>query len=218
MCYTWGMKFLRKILDIFFPPSETEKELIARCASGDLPHAPLLPHKNIYAVTNYREPIIRKSIRILKTKHNVPIARCFATLLHEHIESLIHEQGPFTTTTRIVIIPIPITTSRLRERGFNQAELIADSLALCNPVTYVVKNLLHKVTETQKQAMRMSKTQRKENIKGCFMCSDANTRKESGVLYVVLDDVITTGATMHEAMKTLRKSGYGNVIGFGIAH
>ena len=218
MCYTWGMKFLRKILDIFFPPSETEQELIARCANGDIPDAPLLPHKNIYAVTNYREPIIRKSIRILKTKHNVPIARCFAKLLHEHIESLIQEQGPFATTKRIVIIPIPITTSRLRERGFNQAELVADSLALCDPTTYVIKKLLHKVSETQKQAVRMSKTQRKENIKGCFVCIEKHTRKESGVLYIVLDDVITTGATMHEAMKTLRKSGYRNIIGIGVAH
>ena len=223
------MHFLRKILDILFPASETEKRFIALYNQGAVPRALPVPHTSIFAVANYRDPLVRASIRILKTKHNVPIAQCFAKLIHEHLTALIQDKEPFTTYEKVVLVPIPVTKDRLRERGFNQTELIANELAKLDE-KYSIKKLLRKIRETKKQAVSVSKTKRKENIKGCFACKkneytiqgeERSSRERPGpksTLYVVLDDVVTTGATMNEAIVTLGKSKYKPAIGIAVAH
>jgi len=211
------MHFLRKILDILFPASKTETRFIEMCNEGNVPRALPLPHNNIFAVANYRDSIVRSSIRILKTKRNVPIAQCFAKLLHENITALLQDKEPFTTYKKITVVPIPVTRNRLRERGFNQTELIANELVKLDE-RYFIEKLLSKTHETKKQAMSISKTKRKENIKGCFTCRKKNEIKEKSTLYVVLDDVVTTGATINEAMLTLGRSKYKPVIGIAVAH
>jgi competence protein ComFC len=210
------MHVLKKILDILFPASETEKRFVALCRQGAIPNAVPVPHTNIFAITHYRDPVVQASIRILKTKHNVPIAHCFAKLIHEHITALLQDKEPFTTYEKIIIVPIPITTDRLHERGFNQTELIANELAKLDK-RYCVKKLLTKIRETKKQAVSISKTKRRENIKGCFTCKK-NEHNTKSTLYVVLDDVVTIGATMNEAIVTLGKSKYKPVIGIAAAH
>lgn len=210
------MKFLRKIIDIFWPPSPTEIMLLDQARNNVLPHASVIPHKNMYALFHYKHPVIRSAIRILKRHHNKNIATCFGNYLYEHIQTIIDDEILYHDYHSIVCIPMPITSKRLRERGFNQAELLTQAL-IQHDTHYCCKEILIKKHDTDKQALQSSRNARAHNMKNCFM-THARYIPEKNTLYVVVDDVITTGATMKEALRTLRLAGYRHCIGIAVAH
>ena len=94
---------------------------------------------------------------------------------------------------------VPMQNDRLKKRGYNQAEILARELAertdtLCVP-------FLQKTRNTQNQA-RLNRTERLENLSGAFSASG-----EVPEHVVLIDDVMTTGATASECSKTLKKAG-----------
>lgn len=105
-----------------------------------------------------------------------------------------------------VVVPIPLHPSRERERGFNQAEVIAYELAtkLNLPVS---TRILYRVKKTKQQAT-LSRRDRIKNVKNVFHAR-IHGRLPYGV--VLVDDVWTTGSTMTEAVRALRAAGIQNV-------
>lgn len=201
------------IIDILFPISHIEQALVERYAAGNLPVAKESPmQNNLDTMLAYRDPLIRSSIRILKTRRSMVVAKIFAQVLHHHLQN---NHGANAKTTWLV--PIPITPSRLRERGFNQTELIIDELVKLDKNYHAAKHILKKTKETAKQAVSISKTARRENIKGSFSAT-FDQRILTNDLAVVIDDVVTTGATLGEAVRTLENVGYKNVMGLAVAH
>ena len=107
--------------------------------------------------------------------------------------------------TPTCLVPVPSNFTSLRERGFNPAEVIARELARAAPgVTY--QNLLMRTRQTQDQS-RLSPSQRAENQLNSMIARVGNER------VIVIDDVVTTGATIQTATETLENSGH-KVIGF----
>lgn len=112
------------------------------------------------------------------------------------------------------IIPVPIHKDRLRLRKYNQAALLAKELSsLINKPYYV--NLLVKEKATLTQA-ELNYSLRQKNIKNSF--SVTNPTKIKGAKIILIDDVITTGATMNECAKVLKKAGAQEVMGLAFAH
>ena len=105
----------------------------------------------------------------------------------------------FGCTDFDVVVPIPLSKERLRERGFNQAELIAKDIAKQFHVP-CVSNALKKCWDTERQS-ELNIHQRSKNIRGAFALSNPDAVRGKNVLLV--DDIFTTGATMREAAKTL---------------
>ncbi len=105
-----------------------------------------------------------------------------------------------------LILPIPLHLRRKKWRGFNQAEILACDLAKRFKVK--LGRELVRVRETKTQ-VGLSKDERKRNISGAFSLTSAGDIKGKNVLLV--DDVYTTGATMSEACKVLKKAGAGEV-------
>jgi ComF family protein len=105
-----------------------------------------------------------------------------------------------------IIIPIPLHSYRLKSRGFNQAEILADifSSRLNIPVD---KEFLRKIKNTRDQKI-LNHDDREDNIRGAFKIF-GNSGAGRNILLV--DDVVTTGATMREARKVIRQAG-GNVL------
>jgi ComF family protein len=103
-----------------------------------------------------------------------------------------------------VIQPIPLTKSKLRERGFNQAELIAQYFQKFLSLPKV--DCLVRKKETLSQAQLKSKRQRYLNLRGAFVIKDKNINLR-GRKIVLVDDIITTGSTVKEATKVLKKFG-----------
>lgn len=113
--------------------------------------------------------------------------------------------------TSATIVPVPLHTRRLRERGFNQSMYIAKALSaeLGQPVV----NLLRRTTYTTPQAT-LTARERITNIVGAINSGD-NTSWPSSVILV--DDVITTGSTIAECAKVLRHNGVQHICAVAIA-
>ena len=101
-----------------------------------------------------------------------------------------------------VVTFVPMTAKEIKERGYNQSELLAEEVAkrLNLPITSTVL----KIKETDKQK-RLTAKERRENLKGVFAVADKTAIKGKRILLV--DDVITTGATVNECSAVLKKAG-----------
>jgi len=109
------------------------------------------------------------------------------------------------------IIYVPMYIKKEKRRGFNQAEIIARELAKKSEARPI--SLLEKVVDTQDQT-KLNKKERLENVKASF----AINRNVEGIDNVLLvDDVFTTGATIRECCKVLKKAGIKKVWGFTLA-
>jgi len=110
-----------------------------------------------------------------------------------------------------VLIPMPLAATRLRERGFNQAHEIARHLGRALRIE-VVSNALRKVADTPPQAALPWKA-RARNVRGAFVC-DADL---TGRHVAIVDDVMTTGATLNEVARSLKRAGAARVSGWVVA-
>lgn len=113
-----------------------------------------------------------------------------------------------------VVVPIPLAPKRQRERGFNQAEIIAD--ILCERLCLSKKCVLVRTKETGQQVGRG----REERLKAMNNAFEINSKYEilnSKQNYLLVDDVWTTGTTMRECAKALRKVGVNSIWGVIIA-
>lgn len=116
-----------------------------------------------------------------------------------------------------VFIPIPLHKKKLRKRGYNQAELLAKGLA--KKLDLPVIDCLHRVKETKTQ-VGLTKEQRQTNIKDAFSLQFEGLRhgQPQRLQVFLVDDVTTSGATMLEAAKILKKAGVKKVYGLTLAH
>ncbi len=116
-------------------------------------------------------------------------------------------EGMVKVSDNLIIIPVPLHQKRLRERGFNQSLILA---------RYVAKKLdsqldflsLRRVRYTLPQT-GLGKEQRRKNVRGAFQIRNAEAVK--GKLVLLIDDVATTGNTLNECARVLRKAGCENV-------
>ncbi|MEM9237563.1 MAG: ComF family protein, partial [Verrucomicrobiota bacterium] len=104
------------------------------------------------------------------------------------------------------LVPVPLHSKRLRWRHFNQAKEIALPLArrFDLPLVSALRRIRPTVTQT-----RLSRSQRQKNLKGAFEIT-RGYRPGKGVILV--DDVFTTGSTVHECARILRKAGVQKVV------
>ena len=111
-----------------------------------------------------------------------------------------------------VITFVPMYKKKEKRRGFNQAELIAKKVG--ERINRPVVKLLEKVKVNRSQ-VGLNPQERLENVKDVFTAVKMTEAKSLSVL--IVDDVYTTGATMGECMKVLRKAGVKNIYGFTLA-
>lgn len=115
-----------------------------------------------------------------------------------------------------VLVPAPLHSKRMRKRAYNQSEVLCGAVAKLYPeLNLRVENLLlrKKFTPTQ---TALSKNERIENVRGAFAVKGGlNISKNAKI--IVADDVMTSGATLNECAKTLRRAGFENVSAFAFA-
>lgn len=102
-----------------------------------------------------------------------------------------------------IITPIPLFPSRLRERGYNQSQLLAEQIAREHQITLSLRNLV-RIRNTEHQTL-LSKKERWTNIHGAFRIR--NPIRFSGKNILIIDDLLTTGATASEAARALKSAG-----------
>ena len=150
------------------------------------------PYQRTISPYYYQPPLI-PLITQFKFNHRVVMARILAALLARHIDTT--EKKPEC------IIPVPLHPRRLRERGYNQSQEIARLLGktLDIPIDY---QLCQRTRYTAPQTGLVAK-ERKRNVKNAFGLTETCQYKH----VAILDDVITTGHTVTELARLLRKNG-----------
>jgi competence protein ComFC len=214
---SFTLTLLAHAFDLLFPPSE--KELLIRKATFEVFNA-LLEYKKVNSCTTallpYRHPLVEAAIWELKYRKSRHSQKILGMLLYQEIIAEISEKMLLENFERPLIVPIPLSRKRLRERGFNQSKLLVEELVrLDSGNTFEHSDALVKNRHTPPQT-RLAKTQRIENLKGCFAVTDK--KKVCGRNIILIDDVVTTGSTLSKARNTLLKAGAKKVICFAVAH
>ena len=102
-----------------------------------------------------------------------------------------------------MIVPVPLHPSRIRSRGYNQSQLIADHIGNIFGIP-VVSKVIDRIRPTQSQT-RLNQEQRIRNVRGAFEIRDSAILANRSIL--LIDDVVTTGATLNECAIMLKKGG-----------
>jgi ComF family protein len=151
--------------------------------------------------SEYYQPLAG-AIKSYKFKRNRALARPLACLLAEQL--------PYFKFPP-VIVPIPTATTRIRRRGYDHAKMLAEALA--KQTSWACVALLRRVGQTrQVGAKRISRI---EQLKGAFRPVRRDMILGSNILLV--DDVITTGATVSEAARVLKLAGAKSVSAVALA-
>ncbi len=146
---------------------------------------------------------VREAIHRLKYNHCTALAPTLAELLADFLRNY-----PIPAD---VIVPVPLHPSRERSRGYNQARLLAQQLAVSQklPMWY---NMVERVRATTPQ-VKLDAAARRENMRDAFTATD----DVAGIRVLLIDDVCTTGATMEACSAALKSRGAKSVWGLALA-
>lgn len=172
--------------------------------------------EGIMSVFDYRDPYIRKAIWNLKYYNKKNLGDIFGNILYKTFIEEISELRLYSLGNKIMVIPVPISKKRNRGRGYNQSLTIAKSFSEQEDIFELKSNLVFKNRETTPQARLKNKKDRLNNIKGAFSLKDKNLVKNKTI--IIIDDVTTTGGTLTEIIKLLKKNKAKKVLGLTIAH
>jgi predicted amidophosphoribosyltransferase len=185
----------------------------------------------------------KRSLELAET-----LAKPMHDLLLEELEDELIVTGPRATglksnfedprswtsspSPQIILIPAPLSPARFRSRGYNQAKVLAQQIARLNPTQFIVRaDLVKKVKNTPTQVSIKSREQRLANLKGAFeITASCESEKSFFVqlnatshlahqIFVIIDDVSTTGATINEIRQLLAHHfGARHLYGLVVAH
>lgn len=152
------------------------------------------------------EGVAKRMVYSLKYGEAKYIARTMAEFMAEMFLQRCNEKIDF-------IIPVPLSKQRMKSRGYNQAELLAKHLSdiLNIPMNCCIARTKDTPTQTH-----LTREERKENLLDAFDCINKENLKDKNVLLV--DDVFTTGATMNEITKVLKRCKVNSVYGITFCH
>lgn len=202
------MKFINKLLQFLYPPRCTfchrillhDDRICEHCGTS-LPYQPKkkrcikLPHIDGCIAPFYYEGPIRKAVlryKFHRARGNADVfARFMAECFREEFFGKID-----------VITWVPISRKRLKKRGFDQSELLTESL--CKLLGHTPKRTLMKVRNNTPQSRQKSRAARRANVMGAYRTVDVDLKGKSVLL---IDDVVTTGSTVSECAHVLRVAG-----------
>lgn len=151
------------------------------------------------AVDGIRAPFllegpVRRAVHGLKYRNLRAAAPQLGEMLGEH---LVNRRVPGD-----LLVPVPIHPRRLRQRGYNQSELLAKSASKAAGIPWD-KGLLKRARNSPPQVEAQGRSERRENVKDSFESSD----KVPGCRLILIDDVATTGSTLSACADALRAAG-----------
>lgn len=155
---------------------------------------------DVFSCAYYAQEIITNIVHALKYECLLGAAKLCGSLIAPIFDRF--------TGEKTVFIPVPLHTSRLHERGFNQAEIIC-WLAGKKPDT----NFLVRLVKTKKQA-QLSEEDRLKNVSNAFYVMGSC---DPETLYVLVDDVVTSGSTLRECARALRAAGANRICAVTVA-
>jgi len=213
-------KIKKFILDIFFPSfcAGCKKEGSFLCKNCKYKieifktpsHFPKKAKiKKFYCAAEYKNETLKKLIHDFKYKHIKEIQNELSDIIIKHLKLV-----NFTPSENQILVPVPLHKKRFKKRGFNQSELLAEKIGRHFNIPVKTK-LIKRKKDTKHQTLQEKKEKRKENLKDAFVLisKEKITKKE----IVLVDDVITSGATLKECAKTISRASPQNISAIVVA-
>ncbi|MFN8453613.1 MAG: ComF family protein [Anaerolineae bacterium] len=167
-------------------------------------HNPLQFIGGIRSASYFEDNPIRPAIHFLKYRNHKAVVTVLAKILAQAYQRYGLEAD--------VIVPVPLHPVRLRERGYNQSELLAHSLSQELGLSLDTKSLQR--TRQTKSQMTLGSNERHHNVAGAFACRGTDLR---GQKVLLIDDVCTTGSTLDSCAEALMQNGVASVWGLTLA-
>jgi len=197
---------LIKIFDCIFPPHEDTLRVRAMTSQkiSSLKNVHLV--SNAYILSSYSEPDIRALIHEAKFHENAQAFVLLNVLLSSFLDSYKKQID--------IVIPIPLSSARMRERGYNQVyKVLTAQKDTCSYL--IATDILVRVRNTQPQT-ELKREKRLLNLQNAF--SVRNPQKIKGKHILLVDDVMTTGATLRTAKAELVKHSPASITCLAFAH
>jgi ComF family protein len=168
---------------------------------------------------DYKNPLVKKAIWALKYHRKKALGKYFGTALYrEFFKQLARDSKK--NNGEIILIPIPASAKANTARGYNHAALIAKAIARCAEddglTLFVLSDMLYKKRENERQAMVRGKSKREQNVEAIF--GVRHGEELHGKTIILVDDVITTGATISEAKRAIKAFGPKRMLAIAVAH
>jgi len=174
----------------------------------------------VTALFRYKHPAVRAIIWELKYRGTTLPLEHIGKLLYEEMLAAMSDILLFEHEAQFLLIPIPISTERRYERGYNQSEYIARNIVAHDTehMLLYAPQWFEKIRDTQSQSHSQSRAERLQNLAGCFNVTEHGLPHVAGAHVFLVDDVVTTGTTLTEARRTLLAASARDVTAFTIAH
>lgn len=207
-------RLISGLLDLLFPPKcafcrrlvKSNNNLLCPACRANLPYTEDggAQHGDFFRLcisALYYEDTVREALLRYKFQGSSGYAGTFGRLLADCIRANLRGQYD-------LISWVPLSRERLRERGYDQAMLLAQAAAL--ELQDVAVSTLDKVRNAEKQSGVGSAEKRRANISGAYRVADAELIQGRRIL--LIDDIVTTGATLSECARTLLEGGASEVV------
>jgi ComF family protein len=219
---------VQPLKDFLFPPlcfscrerlSSDEDYLCAQCtrklepvADADYTMAVLKDRfANSDAVSSFyplyyfeEEGVLQHVIHALKYEEITKLGELFGAILGTALQSR-SDYGDLDA-----IIPVPLHMQKERERGYNQSEYICKGIARMMQCP-IATGLVRRCKNTRSQT-KLTAAERLDNVQDAFVVDEIPNKKIRGAKILLVDDVITTGATIHSCARALRAAGVGEIV------
>ncbi len=197
------VELLTLFTDTLFPPREEEHIVRALTLSMVEEMYQTYNVNDWTALSSYKDARVRALIHEAKYEGNVNAQKLLAEFIHLHAKNLLLPDD-------VVWIPMPLHPARLRARGYNQVTRILHEAHGTYQDTVLVR-----VRNTKSQT-ELSRTERLINMNNAFTCISPEI--VCGKSVIIVDDVVTTGATLQAAKKAIMEHGPKSVILLALAH
>ena len=214
-------KYLNNFLDYIFPQfclsCKQEGVIFCDCCLNKLELLPANPKPwleesflfdQCHICLDYHNPVVKKLIKKYKYGYFDNLAETIATIYVKKITSL-------NLNNNFIICNVPLHIRKKKKRGFDQTELIAKKISVSTQIPYF--DLLSRQRFTKAQA-ELDKEQRQKNMAQAFAINKKiNSRELISHPVLLIDDIATTGTTLNEASRALKKAGFQQIICLALA-
>lgn len=196
------------VLDLIFPPREAYR-VVQHLDTQELHALLIVQHiHGVVALMRYEDSRVRALIHEAKFHMNMRAWKLLGDMCASYLKKHgLHE--------RVLLVPIPLSRERLRRRGYNQVEQVLREVQTQLPGLKLETDLLTRTRETRPQT-ELARAERLKNVAHAFKVSNPET--VHGAHIILVDDVTTTGATLHAAKASLLLHAPASITCIALAH
>lgn len=207
----------KTLLDAIFPSAKLPNQII-KYGTTEIKKPNDWCDENTIVMFDYGDKQAKSLIWELKYKNNSAAAEVLAEAMREELIGAASDWAIFDNFQKPVLLPVPLSKKKLAKRGYNQTEILVRKIMRIDDGKNFEADfdVLKKVKETKDQSSLKTKTARLKNLRDCFKVTAPEKIQDRNI--IIIDDVITTGATLSEIRKALKQAGAGKIKAIVVAH